>query len=84
MEYIYLPHSIKCKDENGRILGEILFPEHKEGAYTIERTYVAEDFLGTGLAEHLVDMAVGQIRKAGGTVSATCPFARKYLKQKRR
>lgn len=84
MEYTYLPHSIKCKDENGRILGEILFPEHEEGVYTIERTYVAEEYLGTGLAEHLVDMAEDRIRKAGGTVRASCPFARKYLKEKRR
>lgn len=83
MEFIHLPHSIKSKDENGRILAEILFPEHTQGIYTIERTYVAEEYLGTGVAEQLVDMAVEQIRRAHGKIEATCPFARKYLKEKR-
>lgn len=82
-DYIVLPHSIYKKDENGRILSEITFPEKEPGRYEIERTYVSETLFGSGEAEKLVKMAVRQIRAAGGSVSASCPFARKYLKEHR-
>ena len=76
-DYIVLPHSIYKKDENGRILSEITFPEKEPGRY------VSESLFGSGEAEKLVKMAVRQIRAAGGSVSASCPFARKYLKEHR-
>ena len=79
--YIVLPHSIYKKDENGRILSEITFPEKEPGRYEIERTYVSEVLFGSGESEKLVEMAVRQIKDAGGSVSASCPFARKYLKE---
>ena len=79
--YIVLPHSIYKKDENGRILSEITFPEKEPGRYESERTYVSEGLFGSGEAEKLVELAVRQIKDAGGSVSASCPFARKYLKE---
>lgn len=81
MELQHLPHSIKSKDEYGRILGEIVFPEKTgEGHYTIESTYVAEEYLGTDLGDRLVREAVKQIHEQGGVVEeAECPFARKWL-----
>ena len=42
---------------------------------------VSEVLFGSGEAEKLVEMAVRQIKDAGGSVSASCPFARKYLKE---
>ena len=83
MEFISLPHSIYSKDPNGRILAEITFPEHAAGQYCIERTYTAEEYIGTDLPGELVEMAVRQIRSAGGKVTAECPFASKYLKDHR-
>lgn len=80
-DYIILPHSIYRKDANGRILCEITFPEKSPGNYDIEHTYVSEDLRGQGEATRLVEMALQQIHEAGGKVTASCPFARKYLKE---
>ncbi len=81
--FIHLPHSIYSKDEYGRILAEIRFPEEEKGLYNIERTYVCESLFSVNLAEELVDEALLQIRKQGGRVKADCPFAKQYLEKKR-
>ena len=82
MEYIRLPHSIKCRDENGKILAEITFPEHEPGIYTIDHTYVGDALRGQGRAGELVQMAVDQIREQGGEVRATCPYASGWLRKR--
>ena len=81
MEYTTLPHSIKCKDENGKILAEITFPENEPGIYTIDHTYVGEELKGQGVAGKLVQMAVDQIKEQGGEVRATCSYASAWLKK---
>lgn len=81
MEYIRLPHSIKRKDDNGRILAEITFPENEPGVYTIDHTYVSDDLRGQGIADKLVRMAVDQIHEQGGEVRATCSYASVWLKK---
>ena len=48
MEYIKLPHSIKSKDENGKILAEITFPENEPGIFTIDHTYVSDQIREQG------------------------------------
>ena len=75
MEYIRLPHSIKRKDDNGKILAEITFPEIEPGVYNIDHTYVSDELRGEGIAGELVQMAVDQIREQGGKVRATCSYA---------
>ena len=54
MEYIRLPHSIKRKDDNGKILAEITFPEIEPGVYNIDHTYVSDELRGEGIAGELV------------------------------
>lgn len=81
MDYIRLPHSIKRKDENGKILAEITFPETEPGVYTIDHTYVGDELRGQGVAGILVQMAVDQIREQGGEVRATCSYAAGWLEK---
>ena len=81
MDYIRLPHSIKSKDENGKILAEITFPELEPGIYTIDHTYVSDELRSQGIAGKLVEMAVDQIREQGGQVRATCSYASVWLDQ---
>ncbi len=83
MNWIRLKHSIYAKDENGRILAEILFPETTPGAYCVERLYVAEDLLGQGVEDQLMSAAAEQVRTDGGTLSAAFPYARTWLAQNR-
>ena len=66
MDYIRLPHSIKRKNDNGKILAEITFPEESPGIYNIDHTYVSEELRCQGEADRLVKMAVDQIRGQGG------------------
>lgn len=83
MEFIELPHSIYSKDENGRILAEIRFPEIFPGEFNIESTYVAEEYIGSDVPGELVEKAESSIRAQGGKiVRADCPFAHKYLKER--
>lgn len=82
MEYTSLPHSIKCKNEDGKILAEITFPETEPGIYTIDHTYVGDELRGQGMAGKLVQMAVDQIHEQGGQVRATCSYASGWLDKK--
>ena len=79
MEYIKLPHSIKSKDENGKILAEITFPENEPGIFTIDHTFVDDSLRGQGVAGKLVQAAVDEIREHGGDVRATCSYAVSWL-----
>lgn len=75
MDYIILPHRICRKDENGRVLAEISFPEHRPGEYCIEDVYVdadLSDFAGIGM--ELVKLALNVIDEHGGSVKASDPF----------
>ncbi len=84
LSYITLKHSIYSKDQNGRILAEVTFPEREPGIFSIDGTYVAEDLLGQGIEEELMDLAVKQIRSQHGKkIEATAPYARSWLKERR-
>lgn len=82
VDFIILNHSIYSKNEYGRILAEITFPEHREGVYCIESTHVVDEYIGTEVPGQLVEAAVKRIREQGGKVEAECPFARKYLAER--
>ena len=82
VDFIILNHSIYSKNEYGRILAEITFPEHGEGVYCIESTHVVDEYIGTEVPGQLVEAAVKRIREQGGKVEAECPFARKYLAER--
>lgn len=43
MEWNILDHSIYIRSGEGRILGEVMFPEKQPGVFDIERTYTAEE-----------------------------------------
>ena len=69
------------KNENGRIVAEITFPETSPGIFVIDYTFVDESLRGQGIASKLVQAAVDEIKKRGGQVQATCSYAKKWLKE---
>lgn len=81
MNYIELNHSIYSKDENGRILAEVLFPEKNPGEFTIERIYVCEDLFGQGVESELMQMAYDKIRAQHGRMTAGCGYAKKWMNE---
>jgi len=75
---------ICLRDETGKILAEVTFPETAAGQFTINRTFVDESLRGRGMASQLVQAAVEEIEKRGGAVKATCSYAVKWLEEERR
>lgn len=75
------PHRVFCADENGTMLAEVTFPETAPGTFCIDHTFVDERLRGQGVAGQLVQAAVDEIRRQGGTVTATCPYAVRWLEK---
>ena len=69
------------KDENGRVVAEITFPETSPGIFVINHTFVDESLRGQGMASKLVQAAVDEIKRRGGKVEATCSYAKKWLSE---
>ena len=76
-----MENRISQKDETGKIIAEITFPETSLGIFVINHTFVDESLRGQGIASKLVQAAVEEIKKRGGQVQATCSYAKKWLKE---
>ncbi len=69
------------RDETGKIVAEITFPETSPGVFVIDHTFVDGSLRGQGVASKLVQAAVDEIKKRGGRVEATCSYAKKWLEE---
>lgn len=79
MNLTVLRHSLYVKDENGRILAEVSFPETSPGVYSIENVYVNDRYIGTKIPGQLMQAAIDHIRQQGGRAEAGCPYAKRYF-----
>lgn len=84
MNLTVLAHSLYVKDDNGRILGEVTFPESEPGVFSIESVYVNDRYIGTEIPGMLMEAALDQIRRMGGRAEAGCPYARRYFADHRK
>lgn len=80
---LYVKESTRIyrKDEGGKLIAEVTFPEMPNHVYCINHTFVDESLRGQGVAGKLVSMAVSQIKDNKGTVTATCSYAKKWLEE---
>lgn len=78
MKYIFEPNRISYQDDD-KLLAEITFPETQKGVFCIDHTFVDSSLRGQGIASKLVEMAIQEIQKQNGTVTATCSYAKKWL-----
>ncbi len=67
-------------DETGRLAAEITFPQVEPGVWCIDHTFVSPALRGQGVAGRLVEAALKEIRRRGGTAAATCPYAAAWMK----
>lgn len=81
MQFIKEDLRIYSIDENGRIIAEITYVPNGD-SYCIDHTYVDGSLRGQGVADKLVSMAVEQIEAKGAKVTATCPYAAKWLNKR--
>lgn len=67
--------------KNGKVLAEITFPKVQDGTFCIDHTFVDSSLRGQGVAGKLVELAVKEITSNGGTVTATCSYAKSWLEK---
>ncbi len=81
MKYTTRDHGIILADEAGTTLAKIEFPEISPDHFEITHTIVDESLRGQGIAGKLVGMAVLEIMKRGGDLTASCSYARKWIEK---
>ena len=73
---------IYMENDAGEMIAEITFPETEPGVFTINHTFVDNSLRGQGIASKLVQAAVNEIEAKGGSVKATCSYARSWLEKR--
>ncbi len=81
LNFVTLPHSIYSKNEYGKILAEITFPEVQPGFYNIEDTYLSESCYSQELAQEMIKMAIAVIEEAGGKFTSTNPYVSGWIER---
>ena len=79
--FIHEENRIYMRDDAGKMIAEITFPETAEGVFTIDHTFVDDSLRGQGIASQLVRAAVDDINAKGGKVAATCSYAAHWLEK---
>lgn len=79
MEFLTYESKISCIDDNGKEVGKITFPKRENNVYEIKTTKVDESMQGQGIAGKLVQMAITEINKRGGEITASCSYAKKWI-----
>ena len=68
-------------EKEGKVVAEIEYEDMGNNEYNIYHTFVDDSLRGQGIASKLVEMAVEEIEKRRGKVSATCSYAKAWLER---
>lgn len=77
MKYTIYHSKISCVDDHGKEIAKVTFPEVSQNNYDIRRTVVDEAYRGQGIAGRLIELAVADINRRGGELTASCSYAQK-------
>ena len=81
MKYTIYQSKISCVDDRGKEVAKVTFPEVSHNSYEIRRTVVDEEYRGQGIAGKLIELAVSEINRRGGELTASCSYAQKWIKK---
>lgn len=81
MRFLTHDSKISCIDDNGKEVGKIIFPKRENNVYEIKTTKVDESMQGQGIAGKLMRLCLNEINHRGGTVRATCSYAKKFIEK---
>ena len=81
MDFIKEENRIYSVNDKNKVIAEITFPETEKGVFNINHTFVDESLRGQRIARKLVEMAIEEIKKKNGKVTATCIYAKLYLEK---
>ncbi|XJS10299.1 GNAT family N-acetyltransferase [Aerococcaceae bacterium WGS1372] len=75
MELVREGNAIVGRDENGKMLAEITFPQgSQEDVVIANHTFTDPSLRGRGIAGRLVDKMVEEMDKENKKIKATCPY----------
>lgn len=75
MDFTYENNRIFSKNEQGKLLAEVTFPDISEGVVEIDHTFVDSSLRGQGIAGQLLEAAAREIREQGKKAYPTCSYA---------
>jgi len=81
MEFTKDSNRIYSADENGDVIAEVTFPNTRDGAVTINHTFVDSSLRGQGVASQLISAAYDTIKAGGKKAYATCAYAIKWFEE---
>lgn len=81
MNLIREPGRIYAKDQNGRIVAEVTFPQIDEKTADIRHTFVDESLRGQGTAGLLMRETARTLRNEGQKAVLTCSYAQKWFSE---
>lgn len=80
MHFITEENRIICIEDEKQV-GEVCFPETEKGVYDINHTFVDSSMQGKGIAAQLVALAIEEIKRKGGKITASCSYAKRYMEK---
>ena len=80
MHFITEENRIICIEDEKQV-GEVCFPETEKGVYDINHTFVDSSLQGKGIAAQLVALAIEEIKRKGGKITASCSYAKRYMEK---
>ena len=81
MEFHVSDEHVYLTNERGELLANVDFRETAPGVFDIYHTVVLPELRGQGIAAKLVAKTVEEIHRRGGKVTATCTYAKVWLKR---
>jgi uncharacterized protein len=81
MNWKYEGGRIFGTDEQGELMCETTFVRKENGHLDIDHTYVNPILKGQGMGGKMMVVVAEYLRQKGLKASATCPFAKKWLKR---
>ena len=81
MNYKIYHTEIVITGEDETETAKITFPETSPNVYDIKETFVDDSLRGQGIAGKLVQMAITEINKRGGEITASCSYAKKWIEK---
>ena len=81
MDFIKDKEKIYMLDENDKIIAMVEFTEVENGVYDIFHTFVDKSLRGQGIASKLVKEAVNVIKEKNGKITASCLYAKEWIKK---
>lgn len=80
MHFITEETRIICIEDEKQV-GEVCFPETEKGVYDINHTFVDSSMQGKGIAAQPVALAIEEIKRKGGKITASCSYAKRYVEK---